>query len=116
MSLTDIACIVFACTTANHLGLIRAVIGVFFKERKTLPIVSCPRCLTFWCVLAYGLSGDGSAANLSGLLRLLAISFLSSYMAVWLELLEGLIDKLYDYVYKQIYTTADTADDDAAGS
>ena len=127
MSWTDIAAIVFACTTVNHLGLIRAVIGVFFRKRRTLPIVSCPRCLTFWCVLAYGMSGDGAiapvgfssgmtAANPSAVARLLAISLLAAYAATWLELAEGLIDKLYDYIYGKIYATADTADDDKAGA
>ena len=48
----DIACIVFACTTVNHLGLIGAAIGVFFKKRRTLPILSCPKCsqAVFWAV------------------------------------------------------------------
>ena len=116
MDWMDIASIVFACTTVNHLGLTRAVIGVFFRKRDRLPVVSCPRCLTFWCVLAYGVSGDGFSANPSAVARLLAISILSSYLAIWLELLEGTIDKLYNYVYKQIYPTADTAADDAVGA
>ena len=111
----DIASIVFACTTASHLGLTAAVIGVFFRNRRTLPVISCPRCLAFWCVLAYGLCA-GFPATTSAVIRLLAISFLSAYMAIWLELAEGLIDRLYDYVYKQIYPTADTADDDKAGA
>ena len=109
MDWTDIAAIVFAATTINHLGLIAAIEGAI---RRKLWIVDCPRCLTFWCVMAYGLSGDGFSANPSCLARLLAISILSSYLAVWLEILEGIIDKLYDYVYKQIYPTDDTADAD----
>ena len=113
MNWTDIACIVFACTTVNHLGLIIAIEGVI---RRRLWVIDCPKCLTFWCVLAYGLSGDGFSANPSCLARLLAISFLAAYTAVWLELIEGLTDKLYDYVYKQIYPTDDTADDDTSGA
>lgn len=128
MNWTDIAAIVFASVTANHLGLIKAVIAVFFKKRQKLPIVSCPRCLTFWGVTAYGLacfltgnaagpSGDGAIATLPSVLpRLLAISLLCSYIAIWLELIEGLIDKLYDHIYEQIYPTADTAADDAPGA
>lgn len=111
MDWTDIACIVFVCTTANHLGLTGAVIALFSKKRETLPVVSCPKCLTFWCVLAYGLQ-----AGAPGVARLLAISFLAAYMAVWLELAEGIIDRLYEHIYEQIYTTADTADDDAPGA
>ena len=108
MNWTDIVCIVFACTTVNHLGLISAIESAI---KRRLWIIDCPKCLTFWCMLAYGLSGDGLSANPSYLVRLLAISFLAAYSAVWLELIEGLTDKLYDYVYKQIYPTADTADD-----
>jgi len=108
----DIASIVFVCTTANHMGLIGTAIRMVFRKRKALPVISCPRCLTFWCVLAYGLSGDGFAANPSGLARLLAISFLSAYAAIWLEMTEGLVDRLYDYIYGKIFSAADTADDD----
>lgn len=110
----DIACIVLACTTANHLGLIGAVKKVIGRDR--LYVIDCPRCLTFWCVLAYGLSGDGFAANPSCLARLLAISFIAAYSAVWLELAEGIIDRLYDYVYEQICTTGDKTDADQAGA
>ena len=107
----DIAAVVFASVTVNHLGLIAAVERVI---RHRLPIVDCPRCLTFWGTLAYGLSGDGLTAALpSALPRLLAISILSAYLAVWLELLEGYIDTLYDRLYEQVYTTADSADADA---
>ena len=121
MDWTDIAAIVFFCTTVNHLGLISAMESAI---KRRLWIVDCPRCLTFWGVLAYGLahlmtsmSGDGlSAALPSFLLRLLAISILCSYLAVWLELLEGTIDKLYDYVYRKIYPAADTANADEAGA
>lgn len=116
MDWMDVAAVVFFCTTANHLGLVGSVIAVFSKNRRKLPIVSCPRCFSFWSVLVYGLSGDGIAANPSCLARLLAISILSSYIAIWLELLEGIIDKLYSYIYGKIYPTADSSDDDAAGA
>ena len=112
----DIVCIVFVCVTANHLGLIGAVIGVFFKKRRTLPIISCPRCLTWWTTMAYGAILTAThrfGSNPSDVIYWLAISFLASYLALWLELAEGVIDKLYDYVYGKIYPTADTTDSDA---
>lgn len=112
----DIACIVFVCVTANHLGLISAVIGVFFKKRRTLPIISCPRCLTFWTTLAYGIATVPCGfpqGLIAAIPRLMAISFLCAYLAIWLELMEGLIDKFYDYIYGKIYPTADTTDTDA---
>ena len=106
MGLTDIACLVFACTAANHLGLIPAIQSV--TRLRTLPVISCPKCLTFWSVLAY-LIGSGT-----GIITSLAVSFLSAWSAVWLDLLMGFIDQLYLNIYEQIYTTADTADADTA--
>lgn len=100
----DIAAIVFICTTVNHLGLIAAM------ERTVkymLPIINCPKCLTFWCVLAYNICSFG----FSDISSTLAISLLSAYLAIWLELLEGIIDKLYNYVYDKIYSTTNTTDD-----
>ena len=106
----DIAAVVFASVTVNHLGLIAAIEGVVHRR---LPIVNCPKCLSFWSTFAYGVSGDGRLAALPSVLpRLLAISILCAYLAIWLELLEGYIDTLYDKLYEQIYPTADSADTD----
>ena len=113
MDWMDVAAVVFFSTTVNHLGLISAIESAI-KHR--LWILDCPKCLSFWSVLVYGLSGDGMAANPSCLARLLAISILSAYIAIWLELLESIIDRLYDYIYGKIYPTADSSDDDAAGA
>lgn len=120
----DIAAIVFASVTVNHLGLIAAVERTV---RHKLPILNCPKCLTFWSILGYGLSGDGTttpcdfsqgwiAALPSVLPRLLAISILCAYLAIWLELLEGYIDTLYNRLYEQIYPTTDSPDADAIGA
>ena len=112
----DIACIVFVCVTANHLGLIGAAISVCFKKRRTLPIISCPKCLTWWTTMAYGAILTATyryGCHPSDVIYWLAISFLASYLALWLELAEGVIDKLYDYVYGKIYPTADSTDPDA---
>lgn len=113
MDWMDVAAVVFFSTTVNHLGLISAIESAI-KHR--LWILDCPKCLSFWSVLVYGLSGDGMAANPSCLAWLLAISILSAYIAIWLELLESIIDRLYDYIYGKIYSTADSSDDDAAGA
>ena len=103
MDFMDIAGIVFACTAANHLGLIAAVSSVLHRQ---LPFISCVKCFSFWAVLAYCLLGGCSV------ITSLAISFLSAWSAVWLDLLMGIIDKLYIKVYESIYPTADTADAD----
>lgn len=102
MMLVDIACLVFACTAANHLGLI----GKIEELWRPLPIVSCAKCLSFWSVLSYLLL---TGANV---ITSLAISFLSAWSAVWLDLLMGFIDKLYLIIYDSIYTTANSADAD----
>ena len=101
----DIACIVFVCVTVNHLGLISAIESAI---RRKLWIVDCPKCLTFWATLCYQLVTDCHQ-----LPQMLAISFLASYAAIWLELAEGFIDHLYNYIYGKIYPTADTTDADA---
>ena len=106
----DIAGIVFACTAANHLGLIQAVETVIHRR---LLIVNCVKCLTFWSVLVYGIAeANFSLFTLHYSLTLLAISFLSAWSAIWLDLFMGIIDKLYLKIYGKIYPTADTPDTD----
>lgn len=105
MDFWDIAGIVFTCTAANHLGLIRAVQMVTKCNR--LPIVSCVKCFSFWAVLIYCLVGGLSV------ITSLAISFLSAWSAIWLDLFMGIIDRLYIKVYDTIYPATGTADADA---
>ena len=102
---SDIASIVFVCVSANHLGLVKAIEDVIGRN---LPIVDCPKCCTCWCVLTYSILATHD------ILASLAVSFLCSYIALWLELLEGFIDTIYLRVYDKIYTTTDdTASADA---
>ena len=108
MDFWDIAGIVFTCTAANHLGLIRAVQMVTKCNR--LPIVSCVKCFSFWTVLIYCLVGGLSV------ITSLAISFLSAWSAIWLDLFMGIIDRLYIKVYDTIYPATGTADADATGA
>ena len=105
MAWSDVAWIVVVCTSANHLGLIGAVIGTFFKKRKTMPVISCPRCLTFWSVLTYGIAVSmpvSFAEGISALPRILALSFLAAYAAIWLELIMYSIDTLYNRIYETL--------------
>ena len=97
---TDIAGIVFTCTTMNHLGLI----GKLEEIMGGLPILNCPKCCSFWATLFYGLCG---ITSLCGIIPVLAVSFLASYLALWLELLEGYIDTIYIKMYEKIYSTSD---------
>jgi len=104
MNFWDIAGIVFACTAANHLGLIQTVQTI--TKCNQLPIVSCVKCFSFWTVLCYCLVGD------LGIITSLAISFLSAWSAIWLDLLMGIIDYLYIKVYESFYPTTDKTDTD----
>lgn len=99
MEWNDIACIVFVCVTANHLGLIEAFEGVV-KHR--LPIVNCPKCCTFWSTLLYGLVCCRTTTTFP---QTLAISFLASYTALWIELFEAFIDILYMQLYEKVTST-----------
>ena len=110
MAWSDIAWIVVACTSANHLGLIAAVERVLHRR---LPVVNCPKCLTFWSTLAYllacFLTGDDAllrggpiAAYLPAVPWMLAVSFLAAYSALWLELIMYFIDTIYNSIYDQI--------------
>ena len=98
MDWMDIAAIVFVCTAVNHLGLIAAIERVI---RHRLPVVNCPKCLTCWSVFAYGIATVPYVLP-QIVARLLAISLLCSYLAIWLELLMYAIDTLYNRIYVKI--------------
>ena len=112
MDWIGIAAVVAFSTAVNHLGLIAAIERVIHHR---LPVVDCPKCLSFWGTLAYGLSGDGMAAHPSALIRLLAISILCSYLAVWLELIMYAIDTLYNKIYGILEETGNEEDGDEEG-
>ena len=99
----------------NHLGLIGKIEEISGK----LPlIIKCPKCASFWFTLAYGIGKMGFSV-IPQIPLVLAISFLASYTAIWLELLEAYIDTLYMKLYGKIYETSDdtaAADTDAGDS
>lgn len=105
MNWIDIAAIVFVCVTANHLGLVKAIEDTIHRE---LRIVNCPKCFTWWSALAYTIITSCEP------IPSLAISFMASYIAIWLELFEGFVDTLYNKVYEKIY--GNTADDTASAT
>lgn len=97
MNWIDVASVVFVCVTMNHLGLVGAIERLLGRR---LPIINCVKCSTFWSVLAYGLWSVG----FSDFPLTLATSFLASYVAIWLELLEAYIDTKYLKIYETIST------------
>ena len=109
MDWRDIACIVFVCTAVNHLGLI-ATIECIIKH--SLPVINCPKCLTCWSVFAYGIATVPYVSP-QIVARLLAISLLCSYLAIWLELLMYAIDTLYNRIYVKIENISQEYNDES---
>ena len=105
MDWIDIACIVIACTAANHLGLISAIEDVIGKR---IPVLNCCKCASFWSVLIYGCCCIATYGTCR-IVTVLAISFLCANLAIWLELIMGIVDYYYNKVYGKIYTTSDNA-------
>ena len=115
--------ITFSVVAANHLGLVSAIERTV-KHR--LPIVNCPKCMTFWTVLAYGMAAGSdhfvdinelvSVDHFENILELVAVALLAAWAAIWLELFMGFIDQLYLKLYDTIYPTTDTPDTDATGA
>lgn len=100
----DIACILFACTAVNHLGLVSAIERVI---KHDLPILNCSKCLTWWVTMAYMFLSYDSYYEAGLLAEACAISFLNAYLSFWLELGMGCIDTLYYRAYEKIYGTTD---------
>lgn len=94
----DTACILFVCVTANHLGLIPAIEDTLGIK---LPIVNCCKCFTFWSILILWLVYS-QPITVS-----VAVSFVSAYIAIWIELAEGYIDYIYNKIYEKIYDNAE---------
>lgn len=95
------AFIIFSCVAVNHLGLVAAIEKVI---RHNLPVLNCPKCLTFWSVLTYRVAVEinSSLFTLNSSLQTIAVAFLCSYVAIWLELFMYAIDTLYNNIYGKI--------------
>jgi len=112
MDWRDIAAIVFVCTAVNHLGLIAAIERIV---KHSLPVINCPKCFTCWSVMIYGMATIPYSSLQSvaiAIPRLLAISLLCSYLAIWLELLMYAIDTLYNRIYGTIENNNQKETDD----
>ena len=71
-------------------GEIQRILGFSWR------ILNCPKCLTFWCVLAVLLIGRNPV------LHAVAVSFLCSYAAMWLTLALDAAAVKYNYLYGKI--------------
>lgn len=95
MAWIDVVMIMVSCVLFIHMGLVDEVLAIL-GLREDLPIVTCPKCLTFHCVLWYlFLTGHS-------VLHVIAISFLASYCAIWLDMFLSIMDKCYVYIYRKL--------------
>lgn len=105
MNIWEVIAIVFSCVAMNHMGLIAAIENEIGHE---LPILNCVKCSSWWLTIAYGIYSTKTV------IIPVAVAFLCSYAAVWLELLMGFIDSFYLRLYAKIVSTTgtDTASSD----
>ena len=89
----DAAMLAVACVLFINMGLEEALRGTLGFGIK---IFSCPKCLTFWCVLALNV--------LHGypLVQSVAVSFVFAYAALWLSLAYDALSNLYNRLYDEI--------------
>lgn len=81
--------VMIASLLAQHLGLTDAVSKILTK------ILKCPRCLSFWAVLAVLL---WLRCNL---IIAMGLSILMAYLSVWIGMLLVLASKLYDRLWQK---------------
>ena len=104
--LREAALITASCVLFVQMGLSGAI-----QERLKvrLRILSCPKCLSFWTVLAWTLCrGHGAIVSV-------AASFFCAYAATWAALMTDGLAVLYNWLYEQITETTDTAETAEAG-
>ena len=99
----EAALVAVSCVLFVQMGLSGAIQdAVRIKSR----ILSCPKCLTFWAVLAWEL------AHRAGMVSAIAASFILSYAALWVVLILDGLAVLYNSLYDAITeTTQDTTED-----
>lgn len=98
----DAAKIITACVLANQMGLLHAMEDTLHIQFK---ILSCPKCSTFWMSLIWHLLSHRNALNS------LAVSFLSSYAALWLMLALDALSVIYNSLYEKIRNKAESSTD-----
>ena len=99
--ITDVALITISCVLFVQMGLCEAIETLLHIK---MPIVSCPKCCSFWVCLFYGITHD------YGIVLSVATSFIASYAATWLALLYDSLAILYNYFYEQLSKTQDTSE------
>lgn len=101
----ETALIALSCVLFVGMGLSGAIQETLhFKSR----ILSCPKCITFWCVLLYNLIAGARPVEA------VAVSFISAYAALWAALLLDSVTIIYNWFYEKITEHQDTEEDGSA--
>ena len=91
--------ILISCVLFIQMGLSAAVQKIF---KINIDFLICPKCFTFWVTLITLLIMG------YGIIESVSISFISSYLALWLSLLYDYLATLYNQLYEYISKTQDT--------
>ena len=75
--------ITFSCVMFIHMELVDALLKVLDMEDKDIPIITCPKCLSFQCVFWFLLLTGHNV------IVCIATAFLASYCAIWFDLFLG---------------------------
>jgi hypothetical protein len=86
----------FSCVMSIHMEMMDAVLKVLRIQDRNIPIIRCPKCLTFHAVLWYLVS---TGVNV---ILAIATAFITSYIAIWFDLFLGLMDVWYEDIYNRI--------------
>lgn len=98
--------IMVSCVLFVQMGLSGAIQE---KLHITIPIASCPKCLTWWICLAYLVTHG------YGIIISVTAAFLLAYCALWLALAYDALAVSYNRAYDKLLQTHDTSEDAEAG-
>lgn len=102
----EVALITVSAVLFVQMGLSDTIQDVIhFRSR----IASCPKCVSFWSVLAYCILTE------RGVIVSVASSFICAYVALWIALAYDALALIYNTVYESITETKDTASDAGPG-
>lgn len=101
MMTAEAVMLTLACVLFVQMGLADAI-------RKTLRLrlpIGCPKCLSFWSVLALTIVRGCKAVEC------ITVSFVCSYAAMWLALFYDFLATIYNKIYATITQNTDTEED-----
>lgn len=83
--------IFLSCVLFVHLGLGATICRII---RLDIYLLKCPRCMTFWSILAYTLFATDYGWEVC-----ISSSFVASYLSLWADLVFKKIAEVYEKLY-----------------